>query len=533
MDAEAVKALNKNWKTTCKIIFGEEVGELSDFKDWLSEFVDPIRTWKSSRSGRDVPFAIPYYSESSKRISFEEIELENKFEPLSINELKDIDSISEAVTERAYYTGGIVLGNSKGIVGSTSVNDSFYVLDSSFISESKYVAYTSFLRYSESVFGVNNDVKSNFLIRGFNPGEITRGCEVWDCYFCSDIYFSLGCIDSRDCMFSFNLSGKSNTIGNFELEKGKYLQIKKDLLRQMADELRRNKRLPSLLELVGKPHHDEEAFAIIRERAEIEEDTSDKKPIENSFSETTKVIFRKPLARIDDYEKWLMENVRGSWTEKSAISGRPIIVADMIPGKFYPEDRLVKRAEALKSGEILKLGKEEAETINLGNAKERLGKIAYFYTELRLKKNFNVIDTAMSYNAMHCYKGALLSNVKYSAFSFWPRNSQHIYGSNTSFSCSSCINTYFSNNISRSFEIDCSNKCSGSHFLHNCENVNDSMFCFNVKNLKNAIGNATLPPDKFQKIRSSILEQIHSELEAKKSLKSNIYDISSVGRKKS
>jgi hypothetical protein len=215
----AYGSLNRNWKATCKIILGEEIGELSDFKGWLSEFVDPITTRKSFSSGKDVAFAIPYYSPDSRWLSLDEVDFEKKFEPLSINEVKDIDSIAEAMKERVYYTGGIVLGNSKGVLGSTSVNDSFYVLDSSFISESKYVAYTSFLRYSESIFGSNNDVKSNFMIRGFNPGEIKRGLEVWDCYFCADIYFSLGCIDSRDCMFSFNLSGKAHAIGNCELPK--------------------------------------------------------------------------------------------------------------------------------------------------------------------------------------------------------------------------------------------------------------------------------------------------------------------------
>ena len=79
--------------------------------------------------------------------------------------------------------------------------------------------------------------------------------------------------------------------------------------------------------------------------------------------------------------------------------------------------------------------------------------------------------------------------------------------------------------------MDCSNKCSDSYFLHNCENVNDAMFCFNVKNLRNAIGNSQLPPDKFQKTKSSLVEQMFSELEKKKSLKWNIYNIGGKGYK--
>ena len=51
------------------------------------------------------------------------------------------------------------------------------------------------------------------------------------------------------------------------------------------------------------------------------------------------------------------------------------------------------------------------------------------------------------------------------------------------------------------------------------------MFCFNVKNLRNAIGNAALPADKFAAIKSALVGQMHSELERKKELKTGIYNI--------
>jgi len=55
--------------------------------------------------------------------------------------------------------------------------------------------------------------------------------------------------------------------------------------------------------------------------------------------------------------------------------------------------------------------------------------------------------------------------------------------------------------------------------------VHDSLFCFNVKNLRNAIGNAPLQPQKYAQIKKAVLEQLAEELEKKKNLKWDIYNI--------
>ena len=63
------------------------------------------------------------------------------------------------------------------------------------------------------------------------------------------------------------------------------------------------------------------------------------------------------------------------------------------------------------------------------------------------------------------------------------------------------------------------------YYSHNCENVHDSMFCFNAKNLRHAVGNAVLEAGAYKKLKSQLLEQIAGELAAKKDLKWDIYNI--------
>jgi hypothetical protein len=75
------------------------------------------------------------------------------------------------------------------------------------------------------------------------------------------------------------------------------------------------------------------------------------------------------------------------------------------------------------------------------------------------------------------------------------------------------------------FEVDSSSSCTDTYFSHNCENVRDSMFCFNTKNIRNAIGNSQMPAESYREVKTGILNQLHDELQSKKSLKWNIFDL--------
>ncbi|MCX6773202.1 MAG: hypothetical protein NTV88_05560, partial [Candidatus Micrarchaeota archaeon] len=67
--------------------------------------------------------------------------------------------------------------------------------------------------------------------------------------------------------------------------------------------------------------------------------------------------------------------------------------------------------------------------------------------------------------------------------------------------------------------------CFDSYFSHNCEGLSDAMFCFNTKNKRHAVGNAALEPAKYKAVRSALLEQIVTEIEDKKGLELDIFNI--------
>jgi len=268
------KEVNKEWKATCRILFGTEVGELDEYSGWLSSLNDKFFTRNSSLSGKQVVFGTDAYCPGAKIISFDEVDFTKRFEPLSINEIKDMDSILEAVSERAYYCGSIIIGNSKFVESSSSVADSFFVYRSVKISGSKNIAYSQYLRLCENVFGTNEGGSSKFCIRGSAHYFNQRSFELWIGGNSSDCYYSYGLDACKDCMFSFNLVGKMNAIGNMQLPKDKYLSIKRKLLSEMAQELEQNERFKRL-------HSDE-----IRHLAYVANRLKDRKIILSKKDET-------------------------------------------------------------------------------------------------------------------------------------------------------------------------------------------------------------------------------------------------------
>jgi hypothetical protein len=518
-ESQAYEALDRAWKSTCRVLLGAEIGGLKRYEPWLSEHTAPMLRKKSAISGRDVCCALPDYPESARFISLEETGGWQKFGPLDINEIKDIDSIVEALQERFAYCGNVVLGNSSNVERSSDVHNSFYVSDSNFIHDCKYVAYSSYCSDSKYLFSVFSDRSSSHMIRVFETFKQARCFEAWECFESSDCYFS-SCVEaSQEAIFSFNLRNKRHVIGNLELPKDRYLALKAKLVGEMREELERKGRLPSLMDILSEsaplggvelPEPDAEAGG-------------DLEPMEEAFGKATTVLLGRPLHGLRSYEGWLMRHVPSTEKVKSAISGRPVYVNDIVPYNLMLRDRLVKQDEVWKVGALTKLEPPEIESF--GKLKKAAGRIAYVCPEGREGESRNIPEVAVANTSLNCYHCGIASFNENTAYSYWPRNSKYMFGSALAFLSGFCMNAYYSTNLSRAFEADCCSNCSDVYFAHNCENARDAMFCFNAKNLHSAIGNSPLPPEQYRKVKAALLAQMADELEQKKELKWDIYNI--------
>ncbi|MFH1285047.1 MAG: hypothetical protein ABIH99_00515, partial [Candidatus Micrarchaeota archaeon] len=150
--------LKKAWNSTSEILLGKEVGEISKYGDYLKEYTGKLVERSSTISGKDVSISSSFVCKEAKIVDNEELkEYEKRTAKmkLNMNEVKDLDSILDALEERFYYTGNAVLGNSFNVNKSDKCIDASYVYNSKMIYISKYVAYSTLVRECDYVFGSN------------------------------------------------------------------------------------------------------------------------------------------------------------------------------------------------------------------------------------------------------------------------------------------------------------------------------------------------------------------------------------------
>ena len=521
MNPNLYNELNKGWKSTCKIVLGDEIGELKDYEEWLKEYLPAVGRRKSHLSGNEVILSMDDYCETANFVSLDE--MKEKAVSLDINEIKDIDSILEAISESWEYCGYRVLGNSKFVESSDLVMDSQYVADSANVQQSMKVFASTMIRMnSQYAFGSAGFGKGEFILRAVNAFNIKRSFEGHFFADCSDIYFCYNAFGCHDMMFSFGQRNKHHMIGNLALSPDKYLELKKKLLEDIRDELKRSKRFPSLFELVPdkKPDPDIKIPELQRNRE------TDLSVIEKAFSSTLKIIFKKDIThRMDDCADWLQRHTHKIKELKSpfgATTYMPDGPSFTSAFSMFPKKRMVSYEESFELG---KIHLDESELSNLGKIREKLGRIGFFTDETYEGNTHNCIRMNVAYNSSNSYRQNDATNSEYCALGSWALDSKYVFGCQRIIDSQFCVKCYNSLRLNRCLELDTCTNCSDTLFSHNSEGLQEAMFCFNTKSKRHAIGNTQLPQEQYRKIKDAIIGQMADEIIKSKGLKWDIYNI--------
>ncbi|MFA5050226.1 MAG: hypothetical protein WC501_04430 [Candidatus Micrarchaeia archaeon] len=241
-----MEKLNQAFKSTCIALLGSEIGELEEFREYLTEMVPCPMKVKSFATGKTIFLSQQYYS---KNANFLELENLSKIkQKLDINEIKDLDSLLNSVKENFSYCGNNNIGNCMEVENSDSCQDGAYILNSHQLLGGKYVAYSHGIRKSEYVFGSVWSGEVGFLIRCHGL-FFSRSC--YESYLSTksmNLYFSFNCWGCSEMFLSFNQVSKKYCIGNLELEKEKYFSLKTKLIAEITEDLKKSKKFPSLFE---------------------------------------------------------------------------------------------------------------------------------------------------------------------------------------------------------------------------------------------------------------------------------------------
>ena len=507
---------DKHFRETCKVVLGGEVGELKDYEKWLLELKEPRGTAKSSISGKELALACPDYPAGAKFISMEEASLA-KAQPLSINEIKDMDSLLGAISERFAYSGNLVFGNSSFVVQSSDVSDSFYVYKSARISGCKAVACSTVFKDSNNLFGCNVGSKDEFCMRCHQCTFDNRCFEAFLTMNSSDCHYTLDCVGCHGAMFSFGQRNAINTLGNLSLPKDKYNALRAALLEQMRAELVANKRLPSLADVINAASREKAELPLgAKQAARKFERKESPAQVQKAWDDTYSIVLGKPIGSLQSRKEWLLQhNLRVRMVDSVLGSGK-LPAASYENLKKLPNDRYVNIDEALPLTRLLAFSEKEAEHLTLENAGKSLARIAFFTPQLHVGTILNAYRCPITLWSSDCEEVHGCVFVKKSAYSTFPRDSDHVFGCAYAFGSSFDINCYNSFAIQRCFEVDSARSCTGCYYCHNVENVHDSIFCSNVKNLRYAVGNVEVGKEEFQRIKTMVISRVFSDLEAGK-----------------
>lgn len=514
--------LQEAFDTTAKVIFGRELGSLSDFGPYLEEIMSPYQVQKSMLSGKGVVISGHFYPKGASFVSQDEVG-KLRPEPLSINEIKDIDSLFESVQDRAIYCGNKLFGRNHDVSEVDNCVDCTNVSHATNVFNVKHGAYLSYLRESEHVFGVWGFPNSQFSIR---VGEGVGSSRCFESYYCTDIsqtYFVFNCIGCQDCMFSFNLRSGRHRIGNLQLDKGHYQQLKAKLVDEMADELSRKKKLFSIVDLA---FYGRDRRSLPEEKIAYESPVPPK--VEEAWRSTSRIVLGKERRGIRDFAGWLSRYA--VWVKKiNGAMGSPAYKVEMLPimGRL-PSDRLV----ALKDGiELAKkpISLQEGELPSLGQLLPKIAKIAYFSMEFVDGQNENCVDTPSIFTGSNTYKVWDVTDGKYSAYTGGAVHSEHIFGSGWRMLRSQfCVCCNDSTSIKGCFEVDSAYSTRDSYFCHNVENCENCILCFNAKSLRYAVGNTEVGKAEFLRIKRMLLDYINSGLDSEKSVDFGIFSLPKV-----
>ncbi len=236
--------IRKAFRSTCRTLFGREIGELEEYTDYLREplvgkFADShFSTRKVFLTSTEYCKGARFFDHARER---EQVAALSK--PININDVKDIDSLFDSVKEKVFYSGNKVTGKSMFVGESDNVIDSLYILNSSVVDSCKYNAYSYEMARTDFAFGTTSTGDSSSTIRCFYNVYLKRAFESAFTNSSSDCYFCYNVCNSSNCMFAFNVRSKRNMIGNIQLEPARYSELKSKLLTEIADELEQKKRL--------------------------------------------------------------------------------------------------------------------------------------------------------------------------------------------------------------------------------------------------------------------------------------------------
>ena len=232
------------------------------------------------------------------------------------------------------------------------------------------------------------------------------------------------------------------------------------------------------------------------------------------FREACKVILGGEVGALSEYEEWLLSLKQPMGHANSSASGAPLALASP---DHASSARFLSMAEAF-AAKPAPFSINEIKDIDslFSAAAERFaysGNLVFGNSQF-VEESSDVSDS------FYIYKSARISGSKAIACSTIIKDSNYLFGCNVASKSEHCMRCHQFTFDARCFEANLCTNSSDAYYVYDCVGCKDIMFSFGQRNATCAIGNLSLPKDKYLLLKAALLEQMRAELKAKKKLPS-------------
>ena len=252
-----IKPMESAFSKATGVVFGARQESMDKYGKWLMRHVNPVEECKSCASGARLLLAEHSHFmlfPSSRLLALREAEFLG--ENLKIGEDEaaaiSLENAAGIISKIAYFCPDWEMGN----VG--NLPDCLVAINSSSCYKcilpinSKLCSHYYWPRDSECLFGGNETRTSSFCINTYHSEKLTRCFEVDSSWNCSDCYFCHNCENVHDSMFCFNAKNLRYAIGNAEMPREKYMEVKKRVLAELNAQLEKKNAVAQSIYLLAR-----------------------------------------------------------------------------------------------------------------------------------------------------------------------------------------------------------------------------------------------------------------------------------------
>ncbi|MFH1285351.1 MAG: hypothetical protein ABIH99_02090, partial [Candidatus Micrarchaeota archaeon] len=236
--------LDEAFATTTNMLFGKPLAPLSKYSSWLSLRVPRGKTIKSCLGQGEA--YLPDYGffkkiPAQRTASLDDLE-RVWGKKIAEEDAQSLSSLIKALKKFAYFVPTYMEGRNINVQNTFGYIDCMNVRDSFDSFTSKNSAY-AFSIMAEALFGGYRIAGASFSIHCYNCIKVQRCFEMDGAKNCSDSLFCHNVENLEHCMFCFNTKSKRYAVGNVEVGREIYIQLKNEFLKKIVPKLEKKGKL--------------------------------------------------------------------------------------------------------------------------------------------------------------------------------------------------------------------------------------------------------------------------------------------------